>query len=37
VEEVALIHSRLSQAGAAYTPLCHSRLGDWADRPLQSE
>jgi 2'-5' RNA ligase len=28
VEGVALIHSRLSQAGAAYTALCHSRLGE---------
>jgi RNA 2',3'-cyclic 3'-phosphodiesterase len=37
VEGVALIHSRLSQAGAGYTALCHSRLGDWVDRPLQSE
>jgi 2'-5' RNA ligase len=36
VEEVALIHSRLSQAGPAYTALCRSRLGDSAERPPQS-
>jgi 2'-5' RNA ligase len=36
VEGVALIRSRLSQAGAAYTALCHTRLGDSADPPLQS-
>jgi 2'-5' RNA ligase len=36
VEEVALIHSRLSRAGPAYTALCHSRLVDSADRPLRS-
>jgi 2'-5' RNA ligase len=36
VEEVALMHSRLSQAGPAYTALCRSRLGDYADRPLRS-
>jgi 2'-5' RNA ligase len=36
VEAVALICSRLSQAGPAYTALCHSRMGDAVDGPLQS-
>jgi 2'-5' RNA ligase len=36
VDGVALIRSRLTQAGAAYTALCHTRLGDGADPPLQS-
>jgi 2'-5' RNA ligase len=36
VEAVALIESRLSSAGPAYTALCHSRLGESAVPPLQS-
>jgi RNA 2',3'-cyclic 3'-phosphodiesterase len=36
VESVALIQSRLSSAGPAYTALCHSRLGESAAPPLQS-
>jgi 2'-5' RNA ligase len=37
VEAVTLIHSRSSQAGPAYTALCHSRLGDSADTLLYFE
>jgi 2'-5' RNA ligase len=36
VEAVALICSRVSQAGPAYTALCHGRMGDAVDGPLQS-
>jgi RNA 2',3'-cyclic 3'-phosphodiesterase len=36
VEAIALIESRLSSAGPAYTALCHSRLGESAVPPLQS-
>jgi 2'-5' RNA ligase len=36
VEGVALIRSRRSQAGAAYTALCHTPLGDSTGPPLQS-
>jgi 2'-5' RNA ligase len=37
VDSVALIHSRLSPAGAAYAPLCHTPLNDSSGPPLQSE
>ena len=36
VDAVALIESRLSSAGPAYTALCHARLRESAVPPLQS-